>query len=172
MGAVTAPMPLLRPEFHRRSDWIQVDIPGVHDELTVGKHLDALESISKEMTRVPMLSVPVACVFPEQLLHSLRQTTLGYLEQQVEVVRHLAVAKDRPPILLRDAGEQDQMTSAIILGLEDGTAAVAPRRNVIDTSGCYDARRSRHECTIGSAGVPGRSRHTFGTELAHFYCGV
>jgi hypothetical protein len=172
MRAITAPLPLLWPEFHRRSDGIQVDVPSIYDELAIRDNRHALESISEQMTCVAVLCVPITRVLAKEFLHSLRQTAVFDLEQQVEVVRHLAVAEDRPTKLPRHACEQHEVTNAILLALEDRTPVIAPRRDVVDTTRLYNARRSRHASTIGAAAWLGRQRHTFGAQLARFRFGV
>lgn len=172
MRPIATPWPLFRPEFHCRPDRIQVDVTSVDDELSVRDDRDALESIAKQMTSVTVLHVPIARVFPKQFLHSLRQTSVRDLQQQVEVIRHLAVAEDRPAVFPGHACEQREVMDAIIFTLEDRTSIVAPRRNMVDATRLHNARRSRHASTIGTADWLARQRHTFCTQLTHLRIGV
>jgi hypothetical protein len=172
MCAIATPFPLLWPEFHRRSNGVQVDVPSINRELAIRDDRHALETISEQMTRMAMLLVPITRVFSKELPHSFRQVPVSNLEQKMKVIRHLAVAENRPTKLPRHTGKQHEVTNAILLAHEDGTAVIAPRRNVVDATRLYDARRSRHASTIGTADWLGRQRHTFGTQLAQFSCGV
>ena len=146
--AEATPAPVPRVGDQGRSHRIQDDV--ATDLEKVGLPVDELraESALQDVSASIVGPIEPLCVYPVQLPHRSGEVALRRLQQHVIVIAHQAVGVATHAIARDHRGQDDQEERAVCIVLEDGLPVIAPRGDVIDTTGERQPERSRHSATL------------------------
>jgi hypothetical protein len=96
---------------------------------------------------VAVLAVPPVEIDGEALVHRLHaraQVRLRRPDEQVHVIRHLAVRQDLPPAPLDLVGQEPQIPDTVLVVDEQNAPVGRLRRHVVDPAGDFDSWETWH----------------------------
>src|SRR5215208_5405414 len=96
-GSMPAPLPVLGHAAEAGADRIQMDVPARLEQVLLGLDDSVREAVLNEVAGSTVDAIRPAREFAVEDLHPVRETTLGRMQDEVVVIRHLAVGVDDPP---------------------------------------------------------------------------
>ena len=151
-GAKARPRIVLCRGAHACPDRVQDDVAGQLEEVRFALDEDSLEAPLEHVADPIVPAVESLRVLPVQAPHASGQVRLGGLDEQVEVVRHQAVAVAVPVVGVDDLAQPVEEGVPIPVVEEDGFARIAPGGQVVEGAGELDAEWPSHESN-GTAGA-------------------
>jgi len=124
------------------------------------------------MARFAVPTVEMLRIAAVQPLHPSREIRIRSSHDQVIVRRHQDERMARPLVAKDDLVEEIQKAASIDIVAIDGLPGHAPRRDVIESTGEVDARRTGHSTKVGRASRRVSSGARFVTKWLRFRVGV
>jgi hypothetical protein len=124
---------------------IQHHIPAKCEQVGVFFDEDRGEPSQEEMPDPMMPTVVRLRVAAIELAHAEREIGLRRFNEQMIVVIHQTVGVAKPPVPIDDVGQQRQPLRPITVIVHDVLPGIAPTRDVVDGSGEFETKRTRHD---------------------------
>ena len=114
-------------------------------------HQDGLVAPLKQVADQAVAPIHVLGVDAVQVPHSARQVALGGLEQQVEMIRHLAIRMHGEIESHASLAQHGHPGAPIVVILEDGRKPVAACSDVVERAGKFESQWSGHRSNVAAA---------------------
>jgi hypothetical protein len=105
---------------------------------------ERVEPTLKEMARTLVPMVEPSGISAVEPVHSAGEIGLGGLDDEVIVIGHQYPGREAPTETLHSLSEEGEEHSGIDVVAEDGPSFIAARRDVVESAGKLDAKRSCH----------------------------
>jgi hypothetical protein len=138
-GAIGTPRPVLGPRDHPGPHGVEHDIARQLQEVDI--FLDEYRFVTplKNMSDPTMAAIDALRKDAVELAHACGKVSFDRLHHEMVVVAHQAVGVTRPIEALADRTQDVQPGNAILVARVDVLPSVTTRRDVVQTSGKFDA---------------------------------
>ena len=146
---VAAPGPGRRLRDHRRAHGIEHHVARQLQQVGVALDQDGLEPTLEEVAHEPVAAIDPLRVDAVELTHPFGEVGIGRLDDEVIVVRHLAIGMAAPVEPAAHIAEHREPRHAVLIVVIDRLAPITARGDVIEPAGKLDTEGSGHgpECS-------------------------